>query len=693
MNTIDFQDKFENIKKYVKYLIIIIPIIIAIVLLRSCGNTNYSKIEKELEDRALEYVKQNNISVSNEKYIEITKLKEIEGTELCSRASGVIITNKSGKFDAQAYLNCEDYESEVVDNKQKYIALNGEAIIKLNVGEVFNDPLYSLKKEAEVRVDGVVGTQPGIYTIYYSAYVSGKLKETVMRKVIVSEADKTINVSGINDKDNPTITLIGDKNIVLLLGDTYKEPGYLAVDYKDGKITRQVKVIGSVNTSVAGLYSITYSVTNSRGKNTLAVRSVTVVRKKANLDIKLSLSDTSLSQTTKILIDISGEGYNYTKLPDGSTNVMPTITYEVRRNDKYTIRVYDNYNNEFVKEIDVTNIDDVPPNGNCHAVVSSNKTQITVSAADNKGIAGYSYDINGSTTEFISQNNYEAFVKGASVKVNIKDISENVTTLSCTIEEKNIISGGLCRNTNANVDVKTCFGENTIRTAIPLEEYLVGVLYAEEDPDINDSMEYIKAFVIFARTYTLRRGNYNATTGKMSLKTCSSDQNWCDYDQGCYRYQTDEMFDQCIQYSIDRKYYSSDKNSPYYTADVCANRVTTFPGTNSVSNKMYYVNNPAWPSNMASSVMSSSNTSRWKSALTGKKREFLINAVAETAGLVIKTPDGKLASVGYYVCDEYSNSTIMCPNKAEELGNRGYSAEEIIKAYTTKYPEIIIECL
>ena len=44
------------------------------------------------------------------------------------------------------------------------------------------------------------------------------------------------------------------------------------------------------------------------------------------------------------------------------------------------------------------------------------------------------------------------------------------------------------------------------------------------------------------------------------------------------------------------------------------------------------------------------------------------------------------------MCDKYTNGAIMCPNKAEELGNQGYTAEEIIKAYTQNYPEIVIEC-
>ena len=666
--------------------------VLIFLLLRTCGSTNFNDIEQELEQKALSYVQSNKINVTNETYIEITKLGEVEGTELCRRASGVIVKNVNGSLEATAYLDCENYKSEIINNKSKYVVLNGDAIMTLNTGEAFNDPSYYLKKDATVQVSGVVGTTPGIYTLNYYVYVKGKIKENLTRKVIVSEADKTATISGIDDKTKPSLTLMGDKNIVLAVGSVYREPGYLAVDYEDGKITRQVKVNGSVNTKVAGNYTITYSITNSRGVTTIAIRNIKVVQYKANLDINLTLENSGITNKTKVIINISGDGYRDAVLPNGARTILNTTTYPITRNGTYTVKVYDVYGNEFQKEITVENIDEEVPVGSCKAVVTSSKTSIEVTAYDNKGIAGYSYNINGSATEYKTSNTYEAKVKGESVKVNLKDISGNVSTLNCAIEEKNIIAGGQCGSSNVTVNIKTCFGNNTIRNNVPLEEYLAGVLYGEEAPRTTDSMEYIKAFVIFARTYSLRRGGYNSGSSTLSLKSCSSDQNWCDFEQGCYRYQTDEMFDQCIEYSLNSKQYSEDGQSPYYDADTCANRVTTFPGTMNVSNKMYYVNNSAWPSNMASSAMSKQNVSLWHGPVNDEYRQFLLKAIEETAGLVVKTPDGKLANIGYYMCEDYEKGRIMCPNKAEELGNQGYTAEEIIKAYTKDFPEIVIEC-
>ena len=690
MNTIDFQDKFDELKKYLKYLFLLLPLAIIFLLIRNCGSTDFNDIETELESKALSYIKKNNLNVTAETYIEITKLGEIDGTELCKRASGVIVKNNNGSLEANAYLDCENYQSKIIKNKSKYVVLNGDAIMTLNTGEAFNDPSYYLKKDATVQVSGIVGTAPGIYTLNYNVYVNGKLKETLIRKVIISEADKTATISGIDDKTKPALTLMGDKNMVLGVGSTYKEPGYLAVDYEDGKITRKVKVSGEVNTRVAGIYTITYSITNSRGVTTIAVRKVKVVQYKADLDISLTLENEALTNKTSIILDVDGEGYEETVMPNGVPTNLKKVSYQVTKNGTYTFKIYDRYNNEIKKEIVVENIDDEAPIGSCHAVVTSSKTTIEVTAYDNKGIAGYSYNINGSSTDYKTSNTYEANTKGENVKVSIKDISGNINTVNCTIEEKNIISGGQCGSSNVTVNIKTCFGNQTISSNVPLEDYLVGVLYAEEDPEMTDSLEYIKAFVIFARTFALNRGGYSKSS-TLSLRTCDSDQNWCDYDQGCYRYQSDEMFNQCIDFALSRSSYTKD-GRPYYNAQDCANRVTTFPGTMNVSNKMYYVNNSAWPAEMDTSAMSNRNDGAWKSKVSGAHREFLLNAVAETAGLVLKTPDGKLAEVYYYMCDRTSHGNTMCPNMAEKLGEQGYTAEEIIKAYTKDYPEIVIEC-
>ena len=80
-------------------------------------------------------------------------------------------------------------------------------------------------------------------------------------------------------KEEPTITLNGEANITLNVGDTYTEKGATAKDDTDGDISNKITTSGTVNTSKAGKYTISYSVKNSKGKTTTVKRTITVKAK------------------------------------------------------------------------------------------------------------------------------------------------------------------------------------------------------------------------------------------------------------------------------------------------------------------------------------------------------------------------------------------------------------------------------
>jgi hypothetical protein len=73
----------------------------------------------------------------------------------------------------------------------------------------------------------------------------------------------------------PMLTLVGSNPIILHIGGTdYVEQGALAVDELDGDISDYVEIIGTVDTSSAGNYTITYRVVNSLGIEAVATREV-----------------------------------------------------------------------------------------------------------------------------------------------------------------------------------------------------------------------------------------------------------------------------------------------------------------------------------------------------------------------------------------------------------------------------------
>ncbi len=432
---VDF-DKVENLKKYLKYFILIIPVVIIILIIKGCGGTDYKALESKVKAEVSNYIKEKNISIVGEKYIELVVLPEIEGLELCSEASGALVENQNGSLKITPYLECNEYKSEAIKNKNKYAYLNGDTVMLLNKGEVFNDPLYTLKKEANIEVDGYVGSAVGVYNIKYSVYIDDELKETLYRKVIVTDSDKTRTISGIEDKETPTLILYGDSEITISRGERYEEPGFKAIDYEDGKISRQVKIEPkNINTSIPGPYVITYSVENSRGKTTFKTRTVNVVIRKSNLNIELSKIKGEKNNTL-LHLTIVGNDYEKTILPNSEESLSADIKYEIDSNGSYVFTVFDSFGNKYKKEIVVSDIDSIPPTGSCKAVVTSSSTSVEVEASDNKGVGGYNYIVDNRESGYVNDNSYRFDVEAKQVKVKIKDISSNETTLTCTLEEK-----------------------------------------------------------------------------------------------------------------------------------------------------------------------------------------------------------------------------------------------------------------
>lgn len=432
------QENLEKIKKYIIYFFILVGIIIVVFIALRLFENPYKNSEK-LAIKATEvYVKNNNIVVTSEIYIPLEKLPSIDNTDLCKTSSGVIVTNEKGKLNYQAYLKCDDYETKIVNNKGKIIELVGDPVIILNNGELFKDPLYILKDEARVEIVSNVTTKPGIYTVKYCAYVEDKLQEIIERKVIVSESDKEKTITGLINKEVPVFKLIGDKNIYLSLNSKYKEPGYKAYDYKDGKISRNVEVTGKVDSTKIGTYTITYKVTNSRGATVIETRNVSILQKKANFDIDLKSS--FVEDKATITLSINGNDYNYSIDPMGNKCVFKTCTTEGKTNGTYKFRIYDIYGNEYIREIEIDGIDDQAPTGTCTATVTSKKSTIVVSASDNKGIGSYTYIIDGSRIENQKTNVYEVAKEIKTASVEVKDISGNTTKLACDIENKKVTS-------------------------------------------------------------------------------------------------------------------------------------------------------------------------------------------------------------------------------------------------------------
>jgi len=89
-------------------------------------------------------------------------------------------------------------------------------------------------------------------------------------------ADELLPTITLTDAPNaPILRFNGDKAITLALNDTYIELGVTAKDDVDDTV--QVIVSGSVDTATTGVYSITYTATDSDGNEASITRTINVV--------------------------------------------------------------------------------------------------------------------------------------------------------------------------------------------------------------------------------------------------------------------------------------------------------------------------------------------------------------------------------------------------------------------------------
>ncbi|MCX7697012.1 MAG: DUF5011 domain-containing protein [Bacteroidales bacterium] len=79
-----------------------------------------------------------------------------------------------------------------------------------------------------------------------------------------------------DDTVPPVITLTGESEVFLNLGDTWQDPGATAEDDNDGNLTSQITTTGTVNTNKVGEYTITYTVSDEAGNTATATRKVYV---------------------------------------------------------------------------------------------------------------------------------------------------------------------------------------------------------------------------------------------------------------------------------------------------------------------------------------------------------------------------------------------------------------------------------
>ena len=217
------------------------------------------------------------------------------------------------------YGEVEDYtviiQGSGPDTEAPVITLNGASTINLDLGDSYSDQGATatdnvdgdLTSNIVVGGDTVDTNTPGTYVITYNVSdAAGNAATEVTRTVIVNP-----------DTTAPVITLIGASTINLNVGDTYTEQGATATDNIDGDISANIVIGGaSVDTNNAGVYVVTYNVSDAAGNaaaevtrtvNVTADTTAPVITLIGAATINLTVGDTYTEQGATATDNIDGD--------------------------------------------------------------------------------------------------------------------------------------------------------------------------------------------------------------------------------------------------------------------------------------------------------------------------------------------------------------------------------------------------
>ena len=312
---------------------------------------------------------------------------------------------------------------DIVDNYTLYyIKLMGDNKITIYQGEEYIEPGYrgyddnnnDLTNKVSV-INNIDNNVVGVYQVIYS--LNDIVKERTV-EVIKKEPGSTY------------IHLYGDINTFLYVGDEYIEKNCEVIDTVDGsKLKDKIKITNNVNTSKAGVYKVTYTVTNSSGITTTAVRTVIVM----DSEMSVTLNNTNYTNSNvKINIYINDDMFDYLLLPNGNKVIDKIYTYEVSENGNYKFIMYNKKNKNIEKSITVNNINKTKPSGSCGGSYKDGKSVINIKAQDDIGISRYEIDGANYTSNQITINK-----ELKTVNISIYDKANNSTSISCNLEDKN----------------------------------------------------------------------------------------------------------------------------------------------------------------------------------------------------------------------------------------------------------------
>ncbi len=192
---------------------------------------------------------------------------------------------------------------------------------------------------------------------------------------------------GALNRDNPTITLQGDKTITLAVGQFINEPGFTASDVKDGDLTQMVKVTSDLDYRHVGQYTVNYTVKDSDGFIGTAFRIVNITQEGSSSGTYSGFDDSQLGES----YDFALYNYNAWVRDDGKSVQQTTHEYDVNRvetttevvfqRNKENLTIYE-FNNNTIESTDYIGFDNIQSDSDGASTVFQRNIRINETFVD-----------------------------------------------------------------------------------------------------------------------------------------------------------------------------------------------------------------------------------------------------------------------------------------------------------------------
>lgn len=266
----------ENKRKTVIAAAVALVIILLVAVIYIVGFDYYVELER---------VGQEHVTVEYGESYEAPKLKAYKkghiinrnGKEIdCKQKTNVDIS-KLGSYEvvytAEYRNKTAKYiiKVDVVDTEKPEITLLGEQEMTVEAGSEYQEPGYEAFDNYEADITESVVAEGSVDTMTVADYsISYRVKDSSGNEAV---AERTVHVV---DTTAPQLLLTGEDSILIKKGESYSEPGYVASDICDGDLTANVAVVGSVDTSTVGKYTLTYEVSDAAGNKSAVTRTIRV---------------------------------------------------------------------------------------------------------------------------------------------------------------------------------------------------------------------------------------------------------------------------------------------------------------------------------------------------------------------------------------------------------------------------------